>query len=220
LVLDSALGRTAKVGEIAGRYLAEHLLCRAEIPLRYSSLAGGGVNVVIPPPGPALLERFQIDIKTVTTNDGSTRLRISGFAAMDPDPKNRVELHDGVVSTFLEQSSHDEFRVGNMRGRMLEVAEKLGAQSGVEISTPAKWWSNHEVGTLRMGPKEAESVTDDHGRIHDMENLFVADASVFPCVGVANPMLTTTALAYRLAHYIGVKLFREPRGIEPWSICG
>lgn len=32
-----------------------------------------------------------------------------------------------------------------------------------------------------------------------MENLFLADAALFPCVGIANPMLTITALAYHVA---------------------
>ena len=55
--------------------------------------------------------------------------------------------------------------------------------------------------------------------MNDVENLFVADASVFPCVGVANPMLTTTALAYRLAHHVGVELGYSPESIEPWSFA-
>jgi choline dehydrogenase-like flavoprotein len=71
-----------------------------------------------------------------------------------------------------------------------------------------------------MGPKGSDSVTNWLGRVHDVENLFVADASVFPCVGVANPMLTTTALAYRLAHNVGLDLGHEPDAVEPWSICG
>ena len=103
--------------------------------------------------------------------------------------------------------------------RMTEVAEKLGAKPSVSVSQPAHAWSNHEVGTLRMGPRGMEAVTNYHGRVHDTENLSVADASVFPCVGVANPMLTITALAYRLAHHIGIKLGFNPDTTEPWSIC-
>ncbi len=60
--------------------------------------------------------------------------------------------------------------------------------------------SYHEAGTLRMGTEtDHHSVTDHFGKVQGIDNLFVADGSLFPCVGIANPMLTITALAYRTA---------------------
>jgi choline dehydrogenase-like flavoprotein len=223
LVLGSDLGRSEGVGGVAGRYLAEHLLCTAEIPVPFSSLAGGRVSVVVPPSGPQVLERFQIDVKTATFTGGGggNSLRIFGFAAMDPHRDNRAVLRGDVVNTDLKlRGDYDGDRVNAMRARIREIARKLGARSGVGITGPILGRSNHEVGTLRMGHAGSESVTTPSGQVRGVENLFVADASVFPCVGVANPMLTTTALAYRLAHYVGLKLGHEPKSIEPWSICG
>jgi choline dehydrogenase-like flavoprotein len=224
LVLGSALRRFNKsVRAVAGRYLAEHLLCSAEIPVPFASLAGGRVSVVVPPSGRQLVERFQLDVKNATFKGGSggNSMRIFGFAAMDPQRNNRAELGTNGLNTVLKPSKHDNARVEAMRGKMLQVAEKLGARPrNVKISGPFRGRSNHEVGTLRMGHDVSESVTDSRGQVHDVENLFVADASVFPCVGVANPMLTTTALAYRLAHHIGLALGHPPKSVEPWSICG
>src|SRR5205823_5190897 len=40
--------------------------------------------------------------------------------------------------------------------------------------------SYHPHGTLRMGSDPKRSVVDAHGEAHEVRNLFVADASVFP----------------------------------------
>lgn len=62
--------------------------------------------------------------------------------------------------------------------------------------------SHHESGTLAMGHSPTHSVVKTNGQFHNVENLYAADASVFPCVGVANPTLTITAIAYHVAEAI------------------
>jgi ferredoxin len=60
----------------------------------------------------------------------------------------------------------------------------------------------HPMGTARMGRDPARSVVDSWGRHHALDNLWVADASVFPsCVGV-NPQMTIMAFAKRTAESI------------------
>jgi hypothetical protein len=60
----------------------------------------------------------------------------------------------------------------------------------------------HEAGTLWMGADAANSVTDDLGRFHDVQNLYACDQSLFPTVGSVNPVLTGTTLARRLARQL------------------
>jgi choline dehydrogenase-like flavoprotein len=50
-----------------------------------------------------------------------------------------------------------------------------------------------------MGFSEDESVVDSDHRVWDCPNLFIADGSVMPTQGAANPALTVMALASRLA---------------------
>lgn len=57
----------------------------------------------------------------------------------------------------------------------------------------------HHMGTTRMDMDPKQGVVDERGRVHDVDNLYVAGSSVFPTVGYANPMLTVVALALRLA---------------------
>jgi choline dehydrogenase-like flavoprotein len=57
----------------------------------------------------------------------------------------------------------------------------------------------HPMGTVRMGADADRSVVDGFGRHHQIDRLWVADASTFPtCVGV-NPQLTIMAFARRSA---------------------
>jgi choline dehydrogenase-like flavoprotein len=63
----------------------------------------------------------------------------------------------------------------------------------------------HPMGTARMGGDPTRSVVDSWGRHHAFENLWVADASVFPsCVGV-NPQMTIMAFAKRTAETIAAR---------------
>lgn len=57
----------------------------------------------------------------------------------------------------------------------------------------------HDMGTTRMADDPQHGVTDRYGRVHDIENLFVAGSSLFPTGGFANPTLTIVALTLRLA---------------------
>ena len=58
---------------------------------------------------------------------------------------------------------------------------------------------SHGVGTVRMGSDPTTSVLDADGRFRGLENLTVADASVFPTSAAVNPSLTIAANALRMA---------------------
>ena len=60
----------------------------------------------------------------------------------------------------------------------------------------------HQAGTCRMGNDPATSVTDQYGRIHDLENLYIADGSIHVTNGGLNPVLTIMALAFRIGEHI------------------
>ncbi len=57
----------------------------------------------------------------------------------------------------------------------------------------------HPAGSTRMGRSPLDSVVDRHLRVHRIENLSIASASVFPSSGSANPTLTIMHLAMRAA---------------------
>jgi len=232
LYLNSRFKPTSPV---AGRYLAEHLERRAKIKISSitNEVQSQGISVVIPPRRNEridVLERFQIHLRGQPDDDGNLVIDIGGFAAMDPVQSNRVTLST-IVDEYdvpkahveISTSKNDEKRVERMCERIREIQSLLGGQFITEQFTQEdvspkytrgdktiqkmEWGrSYHEAGTLRMGADPETSVTNEFGQVHGISNLFVADASVFPCVGIANPMLTITALAYRVADHIAKQI--------------
>jgi choline dehydrogenase-like flavoprotein len=73
--------------------------------------------------------------------------------------------------------------------------------SGEELAGPAA--TAHIMGTARMGEDPSTSVVDGVGRVHELDNLYVADGSVFTSSGGFNPTLTIMALALRQARRLG-----------------
>ena len=62
--------------------------------------------------------------------------------------------------------------------------------------------TTHQCGTLCFGTDPRASVLDPYCRTHDVENLFVVDASFFPSSAAVNPGLTIAAQALRVADHI------------------
>jgi len=62
--------------------------------------------------------------------------------------------------------------------------------------------TTHQCGTLCFGTDPRTSVLDPYCRAHDVENLFVVDASFFPSSAAVNPGLTIAAQALRVADHI------------------
>ena len=61
----------------------------------------------------------------------------------------------------------------------------------------------HLSGTCKMGPEsDATAVVDQYCRVHGIENLRVADASVMPDVIRANTNCTTIMIGERVAEWI------------------
>ena len=68
--------------------------------------------------------------------------------------------------------------------------------------------SAHVMGGCAMGADPRRSVVDERGRHHQLANLSVHDASIFPTSVGANPQLTIYAIAARLAHGLALELRR------------
>src|SRR5262249_7234493 len=76
------------------------------------------------------------------------------------------------------------------------LAEATGG-FGSPYAGPAS--TAHIMGTGRMGDDPEASVVDRWGRMHDLDNIYVADGSVFVSSGGFNPTLTIMALSLRMA---------------------
>jgi choline dehydrogenase-like flavoprotein len=108
------------------------------------------------------------------------------------DPDGRIRLH---------------YRPNNLKAHHMLVAEmrrilkRLGFWAVVAHSHGNRN-TTHQCGTLVFGDNPRESVLDPYCRTHDVENLFVVDASFFPSSAAVNPALTIVAQALRVADHI------------------
>jgi choline dehydrogenase-like flavoprotein len=119
-----------------------------------------------------------------------------------PDPDNRVRLApDGRIILDVRQNNTraHTLLVETLRG----ILGRLGYWSPKVFAHMAGTKNTtHQCGTLVFGTDPRTSVLDPFCRAHDVENLFVVDASFFPSSAAVNPGLTIAAQGLRVADHI------------------
>jgi choline dehydrogenase-like flavoprotein len=116
-----------------------------------------------------------------------------------PDPDSRVLWRDGQVVLDARQTNtraHD-LLVQRLKRAMRKAGWPITLARGFPKSKPS-----HQCGTARMGADPATSVVDANLRAHDLDNLYICDASVLPTSAAVNPSLTVAALALRAGAHI------------------
>ena len=81
-------------------------------------------------------------------------------------------------------------------GEELEDTAKANSTEAVQRNSLHYY---HPVGTCKMGPdSDPAAVVGPTGKVHGLDNLYVADASIMPAVPRANTNLPTLMLAERI----------------------
>jgi choline dehydrogenase-like flavoprotein len=87
------------------------------------------------------------------------------------------------------------------------------AGAAVALAVPATTDSGglptgfHIMGGMMMGADPRTSVTDMYGRVHGLDNVYVADGSVFVSSGAHNPSITIMSVALRnMRHLAGTAI--------------
>jgi choline dehydrogenase-like flavoprotein len=117
-----------------------------------------------------------------------------------PSVDNRVTVEpDGRIRVRYRQ---DNTKAHEMLVRKTKrILRRLGFWGVVKHSHGSKN-TTHQCGTLCFGNDPRTSVLDPFCRAHDIDNLFVVDASFFPSSAAVNPGLTIAAQALRVADHI------------------
>ena len=114
---------------------------------------------------------------------------------------------DNRVSVAPDGRIRLQYRPNNVEAHQALVKEtarilrRLGFWCVVKHSHGSRN-TTHQCGTLCFGTDPRQSVLDPYCRAHDVENLFVVDASFFPSSAAVNPGLTIVAQALRVADHI------------------
>ncbi len=123
-----------------------------------------------------------------------------------PDPNNRVMVNaKGEIVLHYQKNNraaHDRL-IAKLKSilsyigcheHMIPIDSYLGTQFPFNLS--------HQAGTMRFGTDPRTSVLDLDCKAHDLDNLYVVDASFFPSVGAVNPSLTIIANALRVGDHL------------------
>jgi choline dehydrogenase-like flavoprotein len=128
-----------------------------------------------------------------------------------PDPDNRVTVDgDGKIVLAYKPNNEEGHKrlIAKLHGLMKQqrscpihgkechqglFARSLFAGQRIPLAGVA-----HQNGTIRFGRDPRTSALDESCRAHDLDNLYVVDASFFPSSGAVNPGLTIMANALRV----------------------
>lgn len=129
------------------------------------------------------------------------------FIDLDPERRDRYGLP--LPRVHLHYEANDIAMAKDMLAVSEEVIRAAGGTvysgSGEITASKLRTDSNHWVGTTRMGVDAKTSVVSKDSQCHDIPNLFIGDASVFPAMPEKNPTLTNIALAWRMAERLAAK---------------
>jgi choline dehydrogenase-like flavoprotein len=121
-----------------------------------------------------------------------------------PDPANRVTL-DGNGQIVVH------WRPNNLAAhdKLMEQATTMLRRAGYPMLLSRQMGiatNSHQCGTMRFGGDPRRSVLDPYCRAHDLDNLYVVDASFFPSSAAVNPALTIAAQALRVGDRLRERL--------------
>lgn len=173
---------------------------------------------------------------------GRRELAVILRAEQAPNPESRVRL--GGQRDALGQRRIDlDWRLSDLDKHSVRVLVEaldtglrrrgLGTVVAADwLDDPAILWRSdptisahpiggyHHMGTARMGLDASDSVVDADGRVHGLENLYVAGSAVFPTSGWANPTFTILALSLRLGDHLAERLARDEAASAKGLISG
>ena len=138
-------------------------------------------------------------------------ISLGGFGEVLPRKENRVSLDAEVKDAWGIPVLRFDYTFGDNEKKMAKdmgdtVEEMLRAAGAENIKVDRELlppgWSIHEIGTARMGDDPKTSVTDRWCRLHDVSNVYIADAAPFVSGGTQNTTWSILAMCWRTMDYL------------------
>ncbi len=137
------------------------------------------------------------------------RISLGGEMEQFDSPENRVRLgrgttRHGLPTTEIEVAVHDV----NLDARrehvetFVRILEALGCSADSIERGELDPDGAHASCTCRMSADDVDGVVSPDLLVYGTDNLYVCSNAVFASVGAANPTLTVSALAVRLAEHL------------------
>jgi choline dehydrogenase-like flavoprotein len=172
-----------------------------EYPMGHISFVGKLDAISLSAGAPAIVPGFTLDIMAKHSLD-------FWLTSEDlPDPENRVSLDSSgnIMLSYTPNNEEGHKRLIAKLKWMLNhldchphlIPRNLFVGQRIPLAGVA-----HQNGTIRFGRDPKTSALDINCRAHEVDNLYVVDASFFPSSGAVNPALTIMANALRVGDRI------------------
>ncbi|MBP1964565.1 GMC oxidoreductase [Paenibacillus aceris] len=208
-------------GKAIGHYLSNHSIVIAPATIKRTEFPEllGVLGIMLPY---SVEQPFQVQIggdfwrqeEQIPLRD-KLQFVLSTYGRVEPRFENKISLDPNRIDRYgmpeikihFSYSDKDKEVIRQASATLSSISLAMGSQIETQNGIPdicrrPEGRPFHDFGTCRMGHNSATSVTNRYGQIHGISGLFVADNSVLPSNGGANPTLTTVALAIRTADYI------------------
>jgi choline dehydrogenase-like flavoprotein len=135
------------------------------------------------------------------------------YFEMTPNPLSRVTLSDSVDPVFNQAQTSINWELSPADQNTYEQSTALFKTAVNNLGGNVSFYpweyvhnqlvvNGHHLGTTRMSANPEDGVVDANLKVHSVDNLYVAGASVFPNAGISNPTFTIIALSIRLAEHL------------------
>lgn len=166
----------------------------------------GGVGLNASMEEQVLASVSRVDMNAAINSE--LRMSVGGEMEQFESPENRVSLgssrtNQGLLGTKIEASVHD-INLQTQQEHVNTFVKILVAAGCKENSIDTGALNPdgaHASATCRMSKSDADGVVDANLQVHGTDNLYVCSNAVFPSIAAANPTLTVSALAVRLASH-------------------
>jgi len=133
----------------------------------------------------------------LTSADPFATLKIDTAYLSDPEGHDLAILWNGIelVRDYARQAP-----LANLIGE--EISPTVNYKTPEDVRRDNLHYY-HAVGTCKMGPEsDPTAVVDAHGKVHGVDNLYVADASIIPVVPRANTNIPALVVGERISAWL------------------
>jgi choline dehydrogenase len=133
----------------------------------------------------------------LTGTDPFATLKIDTAYLSDPDGRDLAILWNGIE---LVREYACQAPLANLIGEEISPTAEYRTPEAVRDDNLHYY---HPVGTCKMGPEsDPSAVVDARGKVHGVDNLFVADASIIPVIPRANTNIPALVVGERIGAWL------------------
>ncbi|MBM7069081.1 GMC oxidoreductase [Actibacterium sp. 188UL27-1] len=130
------------------------------------------------------------------------RVQLSNAKDRHGQPKLKIDFHydDDTIRALVRDHRRlaDRLNAANLATLDLPDDDAVMAKNIAQQSRDGY----HQIGLTRMADTPIQGIVDRNCKVHDVQNLSIASAAIFPVSSQANPTLSVVAFALRLADFL------------------